>query len=265
MEVHTFAKKLLMLIDTHAHLYTGEFDTDRNEMIERTIQSGIKKMILPNIDESSIEGMLSLSDQYPDNCFPLIGLHPTSVTPDYKSQITLVEKWLSDRKFYGIGEIGIDLYWDKSYLKEQEEAFRYQVKIAKSANLPIIIHVRDSFQEVMKIIEEEQDGLLTGVFHCFSGDADDAQKVFDLGFYIGIGGVVTFKNTNLREVLKETGLKHVVLETDAPYLAPVPYRGKRNESSYLSIIAARVAEATGTSEMEVARITTENAERLFGI
>ncbi len=265
MEVHTFAKKLLMLIDTHAHLYTGEFDTDRNEMIERTIQSGIKKMILPNIDESSIEGMLSLSDQYPDNCFPLIGLHPTSVTPDYKSQITLVEKWLSDRKFYGIGEIGIDLYWDKSYLKEQEEAFRYQVKIAKSANLPIVIHVRDSFQEVMKIIEEEQDGLLTGVFHCFSGDAEDAQKVFDLGFYIGIGGVVTFKNTNLREVLKETGLKHVVLETDAPYLAPVPYRGKRNESSYLSIIAARVAEATGTSEMEVARITTENAERLFGI
>ncbi|HAX96181.1 MAG TPA: hydrolase TatD [Prolixibacteraceae bacterium] len=254
-----------MLIDTHAHLYTGEFDTDRNEMIERTIQSGIKKMILPNIDESSIEGMLSLSDQYPDNCFPLIGLHPTSVTPDYKSQITLVEKWLSDRKFYGIGEIGIDLYWDKSYLKEQEEAFRYQVKIAKSANLPIVIHVRDSFQEVMKIIEEEQDGLLTGVFHCFSGDAEDAQKVFDLGFYIGIGGVVTFKNTNLREVLKETGLKHVVLETDAPYLAPVPYRGKRNESSYLSIIAARVAEATGTSEMEVARITTENAERLFGI
>lgn len=254
-----------MLIDTHAHLYAGEFDSDRNEMIERTIQRGITKMILPNIDESSIEGMLSLSDQYPDNCFPLIGIHPTSITPDYKRQITLVEKWLSDRKFYGIGEIGIDLYWDKSYLKEQEEAFRHQLRIAKTANLPVVIHVRDSFQESIKIVEEEQDGLLKGVFHCFSGDAQDAKRVFDTGFHIGIGGVVTFKNTNLREVLKETGLDHVVLETDAPYLAPVPYRGKRNESSFLSIIAARVAGATGMSEMEVAQITTGNAERLFAI
>ncbi len=265
MEVHTFAKKLLMLIDTHAHLYAEEFDSDRNEMIERTIQRGITKMILPNIDESSIEGMLSLSDQYPDNCFPLIGIHPTSVTPDYKSQITLVEKWLSERKFHGIGEIGIDLYWDKSYLKEQQEAFRYQLRIAKSANLPVVIHVRDSFHETIKIVEEEQDGHIKGVFHCFSGDAEDALRLFGLGFHIGIGGVVTFKNTNLREVLKETGLGHVVLETDAPYLAPVPYRGKRNESSFLSIIAAKVAEATGTTEMEVAQITTFNAEKLFGI
>ncbi len=254
-----------MLIDTHAHLYSEEFDPDRNEMIERSIRNGITKMILPNIDEDSVNGMLCLSDQYPNNCFPMIGIHPTSVTTAYKSQITQVEKWLSKRKFTGIGEIGIDLYWDKTYQKEQEDAFRIQLKIAKSEKLPVVIHVRDSFTEVFRIVDEEQNGQLKGVFHCFSGDAKDARKVFGLGFHIGIGGVVTFKNTNLREVLKETGLEYVVLETDAPYLSPVPYRGKRNESSFLTLIAARVSEATGLSEEEVARITTENAERLFGI
>ncbi len=254
-----------MLIDTHAHLYSEEFDPDRNEMIERSIRNGITKMILPNIDEDSVNGMLRLSDQHPHNCFPMIGIHPTSVTTAYKSQITQVEKWLSKRKFIGIGEIGIDLYWDKTYQKEQEDAFRIQLKIAKSEKLPVVIHVRDSFTEVFRIVDEEQNGQLKGVFHCFSGDAKDARKVFGLGFHIGIGGVVTFKNTNLREVLNETGLEYVVLETDAPYLAPVPYRGKRNESSYLTLIAARVSEATGLSEEEVARITTENAERLFGI
>lgn len=254
-----------MLIDTHAHLYAEEFDSDRFDMIDRAIRQGITKMVLPNIDEGSIAGMLNLSDHYPNNCFPLMGIHPTSVTTEYISQISIVEKWLSKREFKGIGEIGIDLYWDKTYLKEQKDAFRIQLKIAKSGKLPVVIHVRNSFDEVLQIVEEEQDGLLKGVFHCFSGDANDARKVFGLGFHIGIGGVVTFKNTNLREVLMETGLDYVVLETDSPYLAPVPYRGKRNESSYLTMVAARVAEATGLPENEVAKITTQNAERLFEI
>lgn len=254
-----------MLVDTHSHIYSEEFLHDRDEALQRAYGSGIKKIILPNIDSGSIKHMLDLADAYPHLCYPLIGLHPTSVDEDYKEELLAVEYWLEKRKFYGIGEIGIDLYWDEKYKQEQEEAFRHQLRLAKSNNLPVVIHVRNSFHETHKIVSEEQDGSLKGIFHCFPGDENDAKKVIDLGFFIGIGGVLTFKNSNLSEVVKSVELENILLETDSPYLAPVPKRGKRNESSYLVYIAQRVAELHNTNVEKVAEITTANARRLFGI
>jgi TatD DNase family protein len=254
-----------MLIDTHSHIYSEEFIQDRDEALQRAYSSGVKKIILPNIDSGSIKHMLDLADAYPHLCYPLMGLHPTSVDEDYKDELQAIEYWLEKRKFYGIGEVGIDLYWDKKYVNEQKEAFRHQIRLAKKYDLPIIIHVRNSFNETIEIVQEEQDGTLKGIFHCFSGDASEAKKIVELGFLLGIGGVLTFKNSSLGEVIKEVQLENLVLETDAPYLSPVPKRGKRNESAFLVYVAQKIAEVYNVSVTRVAEITTTNARNLFGI
>lgn len=254
-----------MLIDTHSHIYSEEFIHDRDEALQRAYDSGIKKIILPNIDSGSIKHMLDLSDAYPHLCYPLIGLHPTSVEEDYKEELEAIEYWLDKRKFYGIGEIGIDLYWDKKYENEQKDAFRRQIRMAKKHKLPIVIHIRNSFDETYEIVKEEQDGTLKGVFHCFTGTIEEARKIVDLGFYLGVGGVLTFKNSNLNDVIRSVKVENILLETDAPYLAPVPKRGKRNESSYLVFVAQKVAEIFNISMTQVAEITSSNARALFEI
>ena len=254
-----------MLIDTHSHIYSEDFNHDIDAVVQRSYDNDVKKVILPNIDSGSIKRLLDLSDAYPHLCYPLMGLHPTSVSDDYREELAAVEYWLEKRKFYGIGEIGIDLYWERSFLKEQQEAFRTQIKLAKANGLPVVIHWRNSFEEVYRIVKEEQDGTLRGIFHCFNGHYGEAKKVIDLGFFLGIGGVVTFKNSSLSQVISQVGVKNLVLETDAPYLAPVPKRGRRNESSYLVFVAQKVAEVFGVSVDHVAEITTANARRLFKI
>lgn len=254
-----------MLIDTHSHIYSEDFNDDIDEVLQNAYKNDVRKIVLPNIDSGTIKRLLDLSNSYPHICYPLMGLHPTSVSHDYKEELSVVEYWLDKQKFYGIGEIGIDLYWDRTYIEEQKEAFRYQIKLAKSRKLPIVIHVRESFNEVYEIVNEEQDGNLKGIFHCFSGDETEARKIVDLGFLLGIGGVVTYKNSNLTEVLKNVDLANLVLETDAPYLAPDPKRGKRNESSYLVYVAQKVAEIYQISFNEIAEISTSNSRKLFGI
>ena len=254
-----------MLIDTHSHIYSEDFTHDRDEALQRAYDAGVKKIILPNIDSASIHHMLDLSDAYPHFCYPLMGLHPTSVDEDYKEELHAVEYWLEKRDFFGIGEIGIDLYWDQKFKKEQIDAFRHQIRLAKSKNLPIVIHVRNSFDETYKVVKEEQDGSLKGIFHCFTGTKEEAKKVTELGFYLGIGGVLTFKNSKLGEIIRETDIKDLVLETDSPYLAPTPRRGKRNESAYLTYIAQKVAELYQIPFNEVAEITTKSARELFEI
>ena len=254
-----------MLIDTHSHIYSEDFNDDIEEVLQNAYNNDVKKIVLPNIDSGSIKRLLDLSNSYPHVCYPLMGLHPTSVSNDFKEELSVVEYWLDKQKFYGIGEIGIDLYWDRTYIQEQKEAFRYQIKLAKSRKLPIVIHVRESFSEVHEIVKEEQDGTLNGVFHCFSGDEVEAQKVIDLGFLLGIGGVVTYKNSTLPQVLKNVELKNLVLETDAPYLSPDPKRGRRNESSYLVYVAQKLAEIYQLPIKEIAEKTTANARRLFEI
>lgn len=254
-----------MLIDTHSHIYSEDFNHDIDDVMQRAYDNDVKKIILPNIDSGSIKRLLDLSNAYPHLCFPLMGLHPTSVSADYAEELEAVEYWLGKRKFYGIGEIGIDLYWEQKYIQEQKDAFRHQVKLAKSLNLPIVIHLRNSFEEVYTIVKEEQDGTLKGIFHCFTGSLTEAKRVIDIGFLLGIGGVVTFKNSNLDEVIKDVDIKNIVLETDAPYLAPDPKRGRRNESAYLAFVAQKVAEIYGITVEQVAEITSSNARQLFGI
>lgn len=253
-------------IDTHTHLFLEEFNKDRDLVIESAIAKGVNQFFLPNIDSSSIDDLINLSTKYPDNCFPMMGLHPTSVKENFEEELDLVEKYLDEEKFYGIGETGIDLYWDKTFIEEQESAFRYQIKLAKKYKLPIIIHVRDSFNEVFKIVDELNDDSLTGIFHCFSGDYNQAEKIIGYkGFKLGIGGVITFKNSNLGEVISKIDLQHIVLETDAPFLAPVPKRGRRNESAYLIYIAQKIAELHNISIETIAEISTKNARQLFKI
>jgi len=254
-----------MLIDTHAHIYSEDFIHDVDEVLQRAYDNDVKKVILPNIDSGSVKRLLDLADAYPHLCYPLMGLHPTSVAADYREELEAVEYWLEKRKFYGIGEIGIDLYWDRTFLNEQQDAFRYQIKLAKSYQLPIIIHVRDSFDEVFSIVKEEQDGNLKGIFHCFTGTEIEAKKITDQGFLLGIGGVVTFTNSDLADVIQKVSLQNIVIETDAPYLTPVPKRGKRNESAYLVYVAQALAKIFDVSVNEVAEITSENARSLFGI
>ncbi len=254
-----------MLIDTHSHIYSEDFSSDLDDIIQNAYNNNVKKIILPNIDSGSAKHLIDLSNSYPHLCYPLMGLHPTSVDDDYKQELASVEYWFSKHKFYGVGEIGIDLYWSQNFLKQQEGAFRFQIQLAKNMNLPVVIHVRNSFNEVFKIVKEEQDGRLQGIFHCFAGSEEEAKKVIDLGFFLGIGGVVTFKNSNLDEVINSLSLSNIVLETDSPYLAPVPKRGRRNESSYLVYIAQKVAEIFNVPIEEVAKITTENARNLFGV
>lgn len=254
-----------MLIDTHAHIYSEDFLHDVEDVLQRAYDNDVKKIILPNIDSGSVKRMLDLTDTYPHLCFPLMGIHPTSVAADYREELEAVEYWLGKRKFYGIGEIGIDLYWDRSFFTEQEDAFRYQLKLAKSNQLPVVIHVRDSFEETYAIVKEEQDGNLRGIFHCFSGTETDARRIVDLGFLLGIGGVVTFNNSNLKDTLQNIPVENLVLETDSPYLTPVPKRGKRNESAYLVYVAQTIAKIYDLSVNEVAEITSDNARRLFKI
>ena len=254
-----------MLIDTHSHIYSEDFNDDIDEVLQNAYNNDVRKIVLPNIDSGTIKRLLDLSNSYPHVCYPLMGLHPTSVSRDYKEELSVVEYWLDKQKFYGIGEIGIDLYWDRTYIEEQKDAFRYQIKLAKSRKLPIVIHVRESFNEVYEIVNDEQDGSLKGIFHCFSGDEVEAQKIVDLGFLLGIGGVVTYKNSNLSQVLQKVQLNNLVLETDAPYLAPDPKRGRRNESSYLVYVAQKIAEIYQRPIKEIAEITTANSRRLFEI
>jgi len=255
----------MILTDTHTHLYSEQFDEDIDNVISVCLEKGIDRMFLPNIDSSSIAGMIELGNKYPKNCFPMMGLHPTSVTANYIEELAIVEDWLNKHEFCAVGEIGIDLYWDKSFLKEQQDAFRYQINLAKNNDLPFVIHCRDSFDEIFEILDELNDDKMRGIFHCFTGDIEQANHIINYGdFKIGIGGVVTFKNAGLDKTVAQIGLEHIVLETDSPYLAPVPFRGKRNQSPYLYLIAEKVADIYQLSIEEIAKITTENSKKVFG-
>jgi TatD DNase family protein len=255
----------MILADTHAHLYLGHFDEDRDRMIKNALDFGVEYMLLPNIDRDSISSLLSLADSYPDNCFPMMGLHPTSVKSDWQEQLVEVEKWLDERKFWAIGEVGIDLYWDKTYQKEQEEAFRKQIRLARKYGLPIVIHTRNSFRESIVVLEDEKYDGMRGVFHCFSGTLEEAREAIGLGFMLGIGGGLTYKKSGLDAVVHQVGLEHIILETDAPFLPPVPHRGERNESAWVLFIAQKLALVKDLPVEEVARITTENARKLFNL
>ena len=253
----------MRLIDTHTHIYLEQFDEDREEMIQRALDSGVEQFFLPNIDSSSITRMLDLEEAYPGRCFAMMGLHPCSVKENFKEELAIVREWLDERPFCAVGEIGIDLYWDKTFLEQQKEAFLIQVDWAKELGVPIVIHSREATDILIELVEQAKDERLTGVFHCFSGTEEQARRIIGLGFYLGIGGVVTFKNAGLDKVMEKAGLEHVVLETDSPYLAPVPRRGKRNESAYVRLVAEKLAAIKGISFREVAEVTTKNAERLF--
>lgn len=253
-----------MLIDTHTHMYSEQFDADRTEMIQRAIRNGVTRFYLPNIDLASVPGMHDLEKSFPDNCFAMMGLHPCSVAADWETVLATMKSYLEKRAYVAIGEIGIDLYWDKSTLAIQQAAFRMQVQWAKAMNLPIVIHARDSFPEIYAILDEENDARLKGIFHCFTGNVADVKKIDAYGgFLFGIGGVVTYKTSELPAVIPAIPRDKLVLETDAPYLPPVPYRGKRNESSYLVHTAEKVAEILELTLSELAALTTENATRLF--
>lgn len=254
-----------MYIDTHTHLYEEQLNLDETEMIERALDAGVTKMYMPNCDSGTIESMMRIAKTWPANCFPMMGLHPCYVKDNYKDELAVVADWLAKEKFYAVGEIGLDYYWDLTHTAQQKEAFAYQIDLALQYNLPIVIHSRESTQDCIDIVRSKQNGKLNGIFHCFGGTIDEAKQIIDLGFYMGIGGVVTFKKSNLPDVIKEVGLSNIVLETDAPYLAPVPYRGKRNESSYIPLIAEKIGDTMQMSREEVGRITTANAEKTFGI
>ena len=255
------------LIDTHTHLFLSQFNDDIDNVIQNAISNGVTKMLLPNIDSATTDQMLKLSERYPENCFPMIGLHPCSVsTENAKQEIMHVEKMLEKNKFLAIGEIGLDLYWDKSTLDTQKRVFELQINLAKKHDLPIVIHVRDSFKEAIEIVEKLNDDSLSGVFHCFTGDLEEAQRVINLqNFYLGIGGVVTFKNGGLDKIINQISLDNIILETDSPYLTPAPFRGKRNESKYILNIARKLSEIYNIDIEEVAKKTTNNAYKLFNI
>ena len=254
----------MILVDTHAHLYTEQFDKDRAEMLQRAKANHIQKIFLPNIDSSSIESMLQLEANHPDTCYAMMGLHPCSVKENFEEELELVKTWLDKRTFCAVGEIGLDLYWDKTFFEQQKQSFHLQIQWAKELDIPIIIHSRNSTQEVIAILEKEKDEKLRGIFHCFGGTVTEAQNIIDLGFYLGIGGVLTFKNSGLDKTIESLSLDHVVLETDAPYLSPIPYRGKRNESAYIHQIGEKLASIKKMSLEEVATITTRNAKAIFG-
>jgi len=255
----------MQLFDTHTHLYLSQFNEDRDEVINSAVNLGIEKLLLPNIDSKSINPLLELCNIFPDNCFPALGLHPTSVKNNYKEELDIIEDWINKTKVYAIGETGIDLYWDKTFIKEQIKAFSYQIELAIKYNLPVIIHMRESFDQVIEVLDNFKGENLTGVFHCFTGTIQQAEMIVKKGFKLGIGGVVTFKNSGLDVTLKKFDMSHIILETDSPYLAPVPKRGKRNESSYLIHIAKKVADIKELTITKLAEITTNNAKQLFNI
>ena len=254
----------MKLIDTHCHLYVEEFDGDRPAIIERAENEGVEKFYLPAIDSSSLDRLLKTELQYPGKCLAMMGLHPCSVKENYLQELQLVEEWLAKRPFSAIGEIGLDFYWDKTFTDQQYEAFRRQLMLAKQYGLPAVLHSRDSLNESIGLVKSLQDGGLTGIFHCFGGTLEQAKQITDLGFYVGIGGIITYKNAGLGPVLEQLSLDHMVLETDAPYLSPVPFRGRRNESSYLKYIVQKLADFKQMPVEEVAAITTRNAQKIFG-
>lgn len=255
----------MQLIDTHCHLYNKEFTRDIDEVIQRAEKEGVEKFYLPAVDSESHEALMALEQYYPGLCIGMMGLHPTSVKADYATELNLVEDWLQRRPWVAVGEIGLDFYWDRTFETQQYQAFHQQIEWALHYRIPIVIHSRNSMQESIGVVREHQKGRLRGIFHCFSGDGDAARQVIELGLYLGIGGVLTYKNSGLAEALKDIPLESMVLETDAPYLSPVPFRGKRNESSYLQYVVTKLAEVKGVSREEVARVTTENAQKIFGI
>ena len=253
------------MIDTHTHLYSEEFDKDRAEMIARAKAAGVTRCFIPAIDSSYTERMFQLKNEYPDYVFLMNGLHPCNVKENYKEELTHVENLMPTHSFCAIGEIGIDLYWDKTFLKEQQEAFAWQIQLAKKHQLPIVIHCREAFEEVFEVLESEKGDELFGIFHCFSGTEAQAHRAIGYGLHLGIGGVVTFKNGNIDKFLRNIDLQHIVLETDSPYLAPVPYRGKRNESAYIVQVADKLSDIYELPVDEIKRITTENATKIFKI
>ena len=253
----------MKLIDTHAHIYLDHFKDDLAETVTRAKGNSVEKVYLPNIDSSTIDDLHFLERQYPDFFVAMMGLHPCSVKENYKDELKIVSEWLEKRTYSAVGEIGIDLYWDKSFHKEQIDAFRYQINLSRDYGIPFVIHSRDSLDETIAIVSEMQDGSLNGIFHRFNGTSEQGRKVVDAGFYMGIGGVLTYKNSGVAENIKNLPLENMVLETDAPYLSPVPYRGKRNESSYVLNIANNLSEVKGVDIQEIARITTRNAEKIF--
>jgi TatD DNase family protein len=253
----------MIFVDTHTHLFSPSFDEDRSDVVQRAM-TGVEIMLLPNIDVESIEPVCQLAEQFPQNCFPMMGLHPGSVGENWESDLQIIRKNLFERKNVAVGEIGMDLYWDKSFKDEQAEAFRIQVNWAKELGLPIVIHARDAFDEIFEIVDDLNDDSLTGVFHCFTGNIDQAKKIAGYGgFKLGIGGVLTYKKSGLDEVIREIPMDMLILETDSPYLPPTPHRGKRNESSYLLHVAEKLADVKGVTLKEVAEITTQNAKSLF--
>jgi len=255
----------MKFIDTHAHLYLDQFKDDIDEVINNAINEGVDRLYLPNIDSGTIESMNRLVEKFPNNCYPMIGLHPSDVKENFKDELAIIEREAKTGKYIAIGEIGIDLYWDKTFLVQQQEAFAFQIELAKSLKLPIAIHARDSFDEIFEVLDAHNDDSLKGVLHCFTGNLEQANRVINYGgFKLGIGGVATFKNGGLDKVIPHVDLKHLVLETDAPFLAPTPYRGKRNESKYIPIIADKIAQFQGVKIEEVAEATTKNAVELFG-
>ncbi|MFM9840139.1 MAG: TatD family hydrolase [Cyclobacteriaceae bacterium] len=250
--------------DTHTHIYSKDFDQDRTDTLARSFEAGVNKIFMPNIDHTSIDGMLEVEEKYPTQCIPMMGLHPCSVKKDFEKELYLVETWLAKRKFSAVGEMGTDLHWGKTFWEQQKEAFNIQIGWAKQYGLPIVIHCRESMDETIQLLEPHLDGKLRGVFHCFGGSLEQAKKIASMGFYLGLGGVATFKKSGLDEVIPFLELENIVLETDSPYLAPVPHRGKRNEPAYIPLIAQKIIELKKITLGELASITTSNADRLFG-
>ena len=262
----------MILTDTHTHIYSEAFEQDQDEMMQRAIEAGVQRFFVPAIDSAYTNSMYDIESKYPENVFLMMGLHPTHVKENFREELQHVEEELRKRqqtsaakKFYAVGEIGIDLYWDKTFLRQQQEAFVYQIRLAKQYDLPIVIHCREAFEEIFEILEQEKDEKLYGIFHCFTGTYEDAIRAIDLNMKLGIGGVVTFKNGKIDTFLDKIDLNHIVLETDSPYLAPVPYRGKRNESSYLTNVVDKLANVYGLDKQTIATVTTQNSTDIFGV
>ena len=255
----------MKIIDTHTHIYLNQFKEDIDKVIQRSIDKGINKFIFPAIDSTHFDDMHDLKNKYPGSIYLMSGLHPVDVKENYKEELEFVVNSLKSHSYVAIGEIGIDLYWDKTYLKQQQHAFEFQIRLAIKNDLPIVIHCREAFDEIFEILDKENCSKLRGVFHCFTGTLEQANRAIDLGFVLGIGGVVTFKNGGIDKFLSQIDLKHIVLETDSPYLAPVPFRGKRNESSYITYIIDKLSEIYGLPIKEIASVTTKNAEKVFAL
>jgi len=253
----------MKLIDTHTHLYLDDFKDDIDQVMKRALGVGVEKFYIPSIDSGRIKNMFDLEKKYPEQIRLMMGLHPNYVKENYMDELEIVKKHLNNRRFYAVGEIGIDLFWDKKYLKQQQDAFNYQILLAKEKDLPIVIHCRDAFNEIFEVLESHRDEKLNGIFHCFTGTHDQALMAIDLNFKLGIGGVVTFKNGKIDKFLKQIPIEQIVLETDSPYLSPTPYRGKRNESSYLEIILSKVAECYELPIEEVSEIIYDNSKVIF--